>query len=153
MSVLRLASQFFAEMRLRADKEGHPPWHPLAKKTKTKAKKKRAKKTKTKTKAKKKRAKKDVEVTYLPKKGSRKKRLAAAHARKRKHKVGDMVLVHTWICDNDPCPDCEDMDGQSIEDGEEFEIQTYDGSGAPPVHPNCNCQVESTWVEHGGDEQ
>ena len=142
----KFAGKLFADLRAGADKPEHPPWHPLAgkRKSKKKSKKKRAK------------AKKDVEVTYIPKRGSAKKRAQAAHARKRRHKVGDMVLIHTWIggvSETGPCDDCSEMDGQSIEDGEEFDIDTLDGTGVPPVHPNCTCQVESTWVEHGGDEQ
>ena len=151
MSQIRLASEFFREMRLRADKEGHPPWHPLARPIKS------SKQGQAKKKARSKRAKKAAKTRKANKTKAKAKRESAKFrkqkSRRRAHAIGDMVLIHTWVCDADPCPDCEDLDGMSIEDGEEFPIETYDGSGSPPVHPNCNCQVESTWVEHGGDVQ
>lgn len=73
--------------------------------------------------------------------------------RRKRHKHGDMVLIHTWVVDGDPCDVCDEMDGVTIEDGEEFEIDTWNDDGLPPVHPNCMCQIESQWTTIGGDEQ
>ena len=54
-----------------------------------------------------------------------------------------MVLTHTWVVDGDPCDVCDEMDGVTIEDGEEFEIDTWNDDGMPPVHPNCHVSDSS----------
>jgi hypothetical protein len=60
------------------------------------------------------------------------------------------VLVHTWITNSDTlsgvCPECDEMDGVQIVDGDEFDIETVDGDPWPPVHPNCVCEISSEWV-------
>ena len=38
---------------------------------------------------------------------------------------------------NDPCPECEQNDGEIVNMGDEFPS----GNTKPPVHPNCQCDV------------
>lgn len=42
-----------------------------------------------------------------------------------------------WVAGSDPCPDCEDLDGQTAPLGGTFDS----GDDAPPAHPNCACTV------------
>ena len=105
------------------------------------AKKKAAAEKSKKTKAKNKRARKKKPPTPL-----RRSKPKPRKKRRKHHKRGDMVLTHTWVVDGDPCDVCDEMDGVTIEDGEEFEIDTWNDDGMPPVHPNCMCQIESVWT-------
>lgn len=45
-----------------------------------------------------------------------------------------------WITASDPCPDCEDLDGQVV-----GVLDAFDGPDGPldtpPAHPNCECTV------------
>jgi hypothetical protein len=70
--------------------------------------------------------------------------------RLRRHGGEEHVLV--WVVEDSPttCDDCDAMDGVMISerdatDFSEF-IDTWNGDGLPPVHPNCNCTVETEFV-------
>ena len=72
--------------------------------------------------------------------------LRGAHVNRETH-----VLVHTWVTEpaasiSGVCPDCDDMDGVQIMDGDSFDVDTVEGDPWPPVHPNCNCEILSEWV-------
>lgn len=42
-----------------------------------------------------------------------------------------------WIVSDDPCPVCQELDGQNVKLGDLFG-EEFDG---PPAHPNCTCAV------------
>jgi outer membrane biosynthesis protein TonB len=117
------------------------------------AKKKAKKKVPTPIRKSKKTKKRKPKAKKHPTPLRRSKPIPKRRKRRKRHKHGDLILIHTWVVDGDPCDVCDEMDGVTIEDGEEFEIDTWNDDGLPPVHPNCMCQIESQWVEYGGDEQ
>jgi hypothetical protein len=41
-----------------------------------------------------------------------------------------------WIAAGDPCPECEVLDGEEVDLGEDY---PGDGGDGPPLHPNCRC--------------
>ena len=47
---------------------------------------------------------------------------------------------------NDPCPDCEQNDGEIVNMGDEFPS----GDIQPPAHPNCQCTVIPTMPDLSG---
>jgi SPP1 gp7 family putative phage head morphogenesis protein len=47
---------------------------------------------------------------------------------------------------NDPCPECEQNDGEIVNLGDEFPS----GNTKPPVHPNCQCDVIPTMPDLSG---
>jgi hypothetical protein len=44
--------------------------------------------------------------------------------------------TRVWIAAADPCPECEDLDGEEVALDEEY---PNDGGDGPPLHPNCRC--------------
>lgn len=42
-------------------------------------------------------------------------------------------VQRVWIVGNDPCPICEELDGETVGMDEEF------AEGDPPIHPSCVC--------------
>ena len=43
----------------------------------------------------------------------------------------------TWLCGPDPCPDCEEVDGEEVG----LEDVFSNGYDSPPAHPGCRCDV------------
>lgn len=72
--------------------------------------------------------------------------------RQRLRRHGGSELVHIWVVEPSPttCDDCDAMDGVMIadKDADDFSefIDTWNGDGLPPVHPHCQCTVESQYV-------
>jgi hypothetical protein len=48
-----------------------------------------------------------------------------------------LISEKVWICQDDPCPECEALDGTTVPAGTEFP------SGDPPLHLNCRCSTDS----------
>lgn len=44
-----------------------------------------------------------------------------------------------WVSSGDPCPFCEEMDGQRVDLGESFQSPQYGEVDHPPLHPRCRC--------------
>jgi SPP1 gp7 family putative phage head morphogenesis protein len=42
----------------------------------------------------------------------------------------------TWIAAEDPCPECEEVDGETVPMDEDFSV-----GDDPPLHPNCRCTM------------
>ena len=49
----------------------------------------------------------------------------------------------TWVASSDACDYCAELDGETIDLGDDFD----GGVDAPPLHPNCRCTTVSATVE------
>lgn len=46
-----------------------------------------------------------------------------------------------WHVDGNPCPECQDLDGTSVGLDEVF-VSESDAVDGPPLHPQCECDIE-----------
>jgi SPP1 gp7 family putative phage head morphogenesis protein len=55
------------------------------------------------------------------------------------------VVVKTvkWYTaeDENVCPQCEALDGKTVDIGDDFFTASYGDGNQPPLHPDCRCYV------------
>jgi len=52
--------------------------------------------------------------------------------------LAPMTALKEWVVNGDPCPECEDVDGEQVGVDEVFS----NGEDGPPLHPNCQCTLD-----------
>lgn len=67
----------------------------------------------------------------------------------RQAKEADKTVCKRWVLGDDPCPICEENDDEVVELDDSFSS----GDDAPPVHPNCECEIELFEPETDEEEE
>lgn len=52
---------------------------------------------------------------------------------------GGSDIEKAWVTEDDPCPECEENEGEGFID---FDEDFASGDDQPPAHPNCKCSLE-----------
>jgi SPP1 gp7 family putative phage head morphogenesis protein len=67
----------------------------------------------------------------------------ANYANLRAWQVSGVVKTVKWYTaeDDKVCPQCQELDGKTVDIGEDFFAAEYGERNQPPVHPDCRCYI------------